>query len=75
MNVLLEYTGSLTTYASAITPQIIRVTDLTGKVFLEQLLVTGISTIKIPLNLSSGIYTVLMLAGGIEMTSQKMIVY
>jgi uncharacterized repeat protein (TIGR02059 family) len=75
MNVLLEYTGSITTYASAITPQILRITDFTGKVFIEQLLVTGISSIKIPLNLSSGIYTVFMLAGGVEMTSQKMIVY
>jgi hypothetical protein len=75
INVLLAYTGSLATQAASITPQIIRISDLSGKLLLEKLIVTGTTSIKIPLNLASGIYKVLISAGGIDMASQKMMVY
>ena len=76
INVLLEYSGALSSQTvAAISPQIIRISDLTGKLFIEKLLVTGATDLKMPLNLSSGIYTVKMLAGGQELSSQKIIVY
>ena len=75
INILLEYTGSLTSQSSAISPEIIKVTDLSGRLFIEQLIVTGVTNIKIPVNLHSGVYNVLLSAGGQEMTTQKMFVY
>jgi uncharacterized repeat protein (TIGR02059 family) len=75
INVSLVYTGSLTTQANLITPEIIRIFDLSGNLFFEKLLVTGVTNVKIPLSLDSGIYTVLMIAGGFEMASQKIVVY
>lgn len=75
INVLLVYTGSLTTQANLITPEIIRIFDLSGNLFFEKLLVIGVTNVKIPLVLTQSIYTVLMIAGGFEMASQKMVVY
>jgi hypothetical protein len=71
-NVLFVYSS---TPSTALSPEILRIFDLSGKLFIEKLLVTGVTSIKIPLNLKSGVYTVLMLANGLEMASQKMIVY
>jgi uncharacterized repeat protein (TIGR02059 family) len=75
MNVLLAYTGSLSAQTAYITPEIIRIFDLSGNLFFEKLLVTGVLNIKIPLNFDPGIYNVLVIAGGLVMDSQKMVVY
>ena len=48
---------------------------MSGKLFVEKLLVTGIANIKFPINLRSGIYTVMVLSGGINVSSQKLLVY
>jgi uncharacterized repeat protein (TIGR02059 family) len=72
INVLLAYSS---TPSTSLSPEIIRILDISGKLFIEKLLVTGVTNIKIPLNLESGIYTVIMLANGVQMASQKMIVY
>jgi hypothetical protein len=72
INVLLAYSS---TPSTSLSPEIIRILDISGKLFIEKLLVTGVTNIKIPLNLESGIYTVIMLANGLQMASQKMIVY
>jgi uncharacterized repeat protein (TIGR02059 family) len=72
LNILLAYSSAPTT---ALSPEIIRISDRSGNLFIETLLVTGVTNIKIPLNLSSGIYTVKILANGLEMASKKMIVY
>jgi hypothetical protein len=71
LNVLLEYSGSLALQATSLSPQIIMIHDLSGTLFYERLLITGITKIKIPISLKSGIYKVLMLAGGREIASQK----
>jgi hypothetical protein len=60
---------------SANSPEIISIADLSGNLFLEKELVTGVTSLKIPINLSSGIYTVAMTSGGQQMASQRMIVY
>jgi len=75
INVVLAYTGLTADLTASITPSIIRITDLAGTLLLEKLLVTGTTSIKIPVNLASGIYKVTMLANGLEMASQKMVVY
>jgi hypothetical protein len=72
LNVKLSYSGIPST---AISPEIIRISDLSGKVFIEKLLVTGITALKIPINLKSGIYNVIIFGAGIEMASQRIQVY
>jgi uncharacterized repeat protein (TIGR02059 family) len=72
LNVLLAYSSTPT---NTMSPEIIQIADLSGVLFIKKLLVTGITNIKIPLNLDTGIYTVVMLGNGIQLASQKMIVY
>jgi uncharacterized repeat protein (TIGR02059 family) len=72
INVLLVYSSTPT---AVLAPEILRIADISGKLFIEKALVTGATTLRIPINLRSGIYMVTMLAGGLEMASQKMIVY
>jgi len=74
-NVSLVYTGSLTTQAASITPEIIKITDMSGKLLLEKLLVTGVTSIKIPVNLGWGIYNVVLTGGGTQLALQKIMVY
>jgi hypothetical protein len=75
MNAILVYSGDITTLATSLLPQLVRISDTSGKLFIEKVLATGITNFRIPLNLRSGVYIVKVLAGGLEMTSQKMIVY
>jgi uncharacterized repeat protein (TIGR02059 family) len=72
LNVLLAYSSTPTIDLS---PEIIRIFDLSGNLFVEKLLTTGATSIKIPLNLASGIYSVLMLASNVQMASQKIVVH
>jgi uncharacterized repeat protein (TIGR02059 family) len=72
LNVLLAYSSTPT---SAMSPEIIQITDLSGTLFMEKLLITGVTNIKMPLNLDSGIYTVVVLGNGLKLASQKMIAY
>jgi hypothetical protein len=72
INVLLTYSS---TPVTAISSEIIKISDIPGKLFIETSLVPGITNIRIPLNLKEGIYTVLIIANGVEVASQKMIVY
>lgn len=75
MNALLVYSGNIAALATSVLPELVRITDASGRLFIEKVLVTGIASIRIPLNLRSGVYIVKILAGGLELTSQKMIVY
>lgn len=75
LNISLVYTGNISTLATSALPEIIRITDASGKLFIEKVVDSGIANIKIPMNLSSGVYIVRVLAGGLELTSQKIIVY
>ena len=72
LNVLLAYSATPT---ATMAPEIIRISNLAGTLFIEKYLVTGVTNVKIPLNLRSGIYIVKMLANGLEMASKKIIVY
>ena len=75
INVFLAYTGSLSAQMTSITPEIIRIFNLSGNLFFEKLLVTGVSSLKIPINFNPGIYNVLIIAGGLVMDSQRIVVF
>jgi len=72
LNINLSYSSTPT---AAFSPEIIRISDQSGKLYVEQEITTGALNIRIPVNLSSGIYTVNLLANGVEITSQRMRVY
>jgi hypothetical protein len=48
-----------------------RIFDISGRLFIEKLFVTGVTNIKIPINLTTGIYTVIMFSGGLQMHLKK----
>jgi hypothetical protein len=75
INVLIEYPVTFSVLDASSSPQVVRIFDISGKLFIEKLLVTGVSNIKIPINLKTGIYTVMMFSGGLLMASQKIMVY
>lgn len=75
INILFEYVGTTSAITSALTPQVIRISDLAGKLLMEKLLVTGASSTRIPVNLKSGIYNVELYGNALLMTSQKMMIY
>jgi hypothetical protein len=75
INVILQYSSSFSVLDPAMSPQIIRIFDVSGKLFIEKLVVTGVPNITIPINLRSGIYSVLMFSGGLQMASQKIVVF
>jgi uncharacterized repeat protein (TIGR02059 family) len=75
INVLLQYSSSFSILDPAMSPQILRIFNTSGKLLIEKLLVTGVANIKMPINLSSGIYSVLVFSGGLQLASQKILVY
>jgi uncharacterized repeat protein (TIGR02059 family) len=69
INIAFKYTSS------ALAPQIIRIFDISGKLFIEKLLTTGVANVRFSINLNSGVYNVLLFSGGLQMASQKIIVH
>jgi uncharacterized repeat protein (TIGR02059 family) len=74
INISIEYPSSYSTQDVLKYPQVIRIFDLSGKLYIEKLLETGVTNIQIPINLKPGLYVVHMISGGLQMSSQKMIV-
>ena len=72
INIGLAYTGTVT---SALTPELVRITDTSGKLWVEQLVDTGATTVKFPVNLDSGIYNVLIFANGAQMATKRIRIY
>ena len=72
INIGLVYTG---TVSATLTPELVRITDTTGKLVFEQLVDTGATSIKFPLNIDSGIYNVLIIANAVQMAKQRIKVY
>lgn len=75
MNVVFEYSSSVASVLGSLAPEMIRITDLSGILFMEKQLVAGVTGLKVPLNLKPGIYSVMLSANGKEMATQRMIVY
>jgi hypothetical protein len=72
INIGLVYTG---TVSAALTPELVRITDTTGKLVFEQLVDTGATILKFPVNIDSGIYNVLIFANAVQMAAQRIKVY
>jgi hypothetical protein len=73
---MLKYSSVLTTaQTTAITPEILRIIDASGKLFVEKFLVAGTTSTKILLNLNHGIYNVIILANGVQAASSKIMIY
>ena len=72
LNIILAYSA---TPSTALSPQVIRISNLYGRLMIEKLIVTGATTVQIPLNLSRGYYYVKVLAAGNEMASKRIRVY
>jgi uncharacterized repeat protein (TIGR02059 family) len=72
INISLSYTGTVT---DALAPELVRITYISGQLMLEQLVATGATSIKLPVNIYSGIYTVHIFANGVEMASKRIQVY
>ncbi len=72
INVALSYS---TTPISSITSEVLKISDTSGKLYVQKSLVPGVTTLRIPLNLRGGIYIVGMIANGIQVASKKIIVY
>jgi hypothetical protein len=75
INIIFAYTTTFSKQDPSASPQIIRILDMSGKLFIEKLLVAGIANIKFPVNLRSGVYTVMVLSGGVNISTQKLLVY
>jgi hypothetical protein len=75
INISFEYIGTTTAIAAALTPQVVKISELGGKLMVEKLLTTGTKNIRIPVNLKSGIYIVELFGNAILRTSQKMVIY
>ncbi|MGA2408631.1 MAG: SwmB domain-containing protein, partial [Bacteroidales bacterium] len=75
LSILFVYSSTFSIQDPTISPQIIRIFDTAGKLFIEKLLVTGVSNVRMPINLRSGVYNVLLLSGSLDMASQNIIVY
>ena len=69
---MLAYSGGP---VSTITTELVRILDISGKLYLEKKLVPGITSARIPLNLNAGIYTVKVIVNDAEVASRKMVVY
>jgi uncharacterized repeat protein (TIGR02059 family) len=72
INVMLAYSGGP---VSTITSELVRISDISGKLYIEKTLVPGVTNTRIPLNLNSGIYNVKVIVNGAEAASRKMVVY
>ena len=72
INISLTYTG---TVFDVLTPELVRITDTNGNLVFEQLIATGATSIRFPINLDSGIYKVLLFGNGVLMASQRIRVY
>jgi uncharacterized repeat protein (TIGR02059 family) len=75
INILFAYASTFSKTDPASSPQVIRIMNISGQLFIEKLMETGVTNIKFPINIKSGIYTVMLLSAGENITSQKVIVY
>jgi hypothetical protein len=75
INIQLVYTSTLPLLSAFKSPELIRIFDKYGKLVIEKSLVIGVTNVQIPINLKHGIYNVQVLAGGVAMATQKIMVY
>jgi hypothetical protein len=72
LNAFLTYSGTPT---ASMAPLLMKVSNISGALFIEKSLALGVTNVKFPVNLRSGIYSVKIISNGKEIASQKMYVY
>ena len=75
LNISCEYTSTYSVQDAINSPNSIRIVDMSGKRVLERRLDPGSINQMIPIDLSSGIYVVLLVSRGLTLSSQTLIVY
>jgi uncharacterized repeat protein (TIGR02059 family) len=76
INIALAYSSVLTqAQITAMTPQIVRITDSAGKLYVEKAMATGATSAKFAINLRRGYYNVVLLTNGVQAASKKVMVY
>jgi hypothetical protein len=75
LNISCEYSGTYSVQNALNSPNSIRIFDMSGKLLLERRLEPGLTNQQIPINLKSGVFTVLLVSGSLTLSSQKLIVY
>jgi uncharacterized repeat protein (TIGR02059 family) len=74
LNAVITYTSPLTgDQVNAL--QIFRIFDVSGRLLIEKLLIKSTTSIRMPVNLRPGVYVAQLLISGLEMATQKIIVY
>jgi hypothetical protein len=59
---------------AGLSPGIIRIFDISGKLFLEKLIETGVANLQFPINFKPGLYAVVIFSGNLVLSSQNIIV-
>jgi hypothetical protein len=75
LNILCEYSSTYNLQDATNSPNSIRIVDMSGKLFLERRLEPGRTSQQIPINISSGVYVILLISHGVTLSTQKLIVY
>jgi uncharacterized repeat protein (TIGR02059 family) len=73
--ITIAYSATLSTQTATITPEVVRISDLAGKLYVEKYITTGATSVKIPLNLRRGVYVVVLNGGTNLLSKQNMFVY
>jgi uncharacterized repeat protein (TIGR02059 family) len=74
MSVALQYTGT-TEAIAALSPETLTIADSHGRLLVTKLLVTGVTSVKMAINLKSGIYVVTILGNSVQKATKKMMVF
>jgi len=75
LNISCVYSSTYSVQTALNSPNSIRIFDMSGKLVLERRLDPGLANQQIPINLKSGVFTVLLVSGPLTLSSQNLIVY
>jgi hypothetical protein len=75
LNISFEYSGTYSMQDAAASANSIRIVDMSGKLVFERRLEPHSTNQLIPINLTSGVFMVLLISKGVSLSSQKLIVY
>jgi hypothetical protein len=75
LNISCEYSSTYSIQETINSPDIIRIFDMSGKLVNERRLEPGRTSQQIPINLRTGVYSVLLVSGKLTISSHKLVVY
>lgn len=75
LNISCEYSSTYSIQETINSPNIIRIFDMSGKLVNERSLEPGRTSQQIPINLRTGVYSVLLISGKLTLSSHRLVVY